>query len=79
MKCTDKLFIINTTLFHQKIRIVNFDFMPTLSSQVVKCKDRKCGYLDKAIIIPCVPMFILSILNSRLCEITISVSQSIVC
>ncbi len=31
MKCTDKLFIINITVFHQKIRIVHFDFMPTLS------------------------------------------------
>ncbi len=31
MKCKDKFFIINTTVFHQKIRIVNFDFMPTLS------------------------------------------------
>ncbi len=30
MKCTDKFFIINTTVFHQKVRIVNFDFMPTL-------------------------------------------------
>ncbi len=30
MKCTDTFFIINTTVFHQKIRIVNFDFMPTL-------------------------------------------------
>ncbi len=29
MKCTDKLFIINTTVFHQKI--INFDFMPTLT------------------------------------------------
>ncbi len=26
----DKLFIINTTVFHQKIRIFNFDFMPNL-------------------------------------------------
>ncbi len=31
MKCTDKLFIINTTVFHQKIKIVNFDFMMNLN------------------------------------------------
>ncbi len=30
MKCADKLFIINTTVFHQKI-MVTFDFMPTLN------------------------------------------------
>ncbi len=29
MKYTDKLFIINTTVFHHEIRIVNLDFMPT--------------------------------------------------
>ncbi len=31
MKCTDNTFIINTTILHIKIRIVNFDFMPTLT------------------------------------------------
>lgn len=29
MKCTDKLLIINTTVSHQKLRMVHFDFMPT--------------------------------------------------
>ncbi len=33
MKCTDKLFIINTTVFHQEI-IINFDFMLTLTSKL---------------------------------------------
>jgi len=30
MKCTDKSFIINTTVLHTKRRFVQFDFMPTL-------------------------------------------------
>jgi len=32
MKCTDKEFIMNTTVLHIKIRFVKFDFMPTLIS-----------------------------------------------
>jgi len=31
MKCTDKSFIINTTVLHIKRRFVKFDFMPTLT------------------------------------------------
>jgi len=31
MKCTDKSFIINTTILHIKIRLVKFDVMPTLN------------------------------------------------
>jgi len=33
MKCTDKLFIINTTILDIKRRFVNFDFMPTLTQR----------------------------------------------
>jgi len=31
MKCTDKSFIINTTILHIKRRFFKFDFMPTLT------------------------------------------------
>jgi len=36
IKCTDKSFIINTTILHIKRKFVKFDFMPTLKYKAYK-------------------------------------------
>jgi len=38
MKCTDKSFILNTTILHIKRTFVKFDFMPNLKKELFGSK-----------------------------------------